>query len=266
MLEIYLFLLSYIINLVLCDKILHLIYESQHIQINYLGLSIPNSMGLSISITQLILAPIVLIYYNDYNVFMIILIGELVAFMGIIDDFFGNSSKGFKGHVMELINGRLTSGILKIIIGSLSSLFTAYILYTNLYIFVLDSLIIVLSINTLNLFDMRPGRVMKIFYISLGIILIFTAYNRYDLLSIIIIGSSLAYFPIDIKGRAMLGDIGSNVLGYYLGVSIVTNDINKPIILLILLVINLISEKVSLSKIISNNKILNYFDYLGRKI
>ncbi|MBS4536223.1 hypothetical protein GOQ29_11405 [Clostridium sp. D2Q-14] len=259
-----LFLMSYILNKFFCSKFLYLMNCSKHLQFNYKELKIPNSMGLSISITQIVLLIFIFVYYNDYNMIIIILCGSLVSFMGILDDFLGNDSKGLKEHLLEFLNGKITTGFLKIILGFISSIFTSYLFYNNFCMFFLDVFIICLSINTLNLLDVTPGRALKFFYIISLFILILTSYNNYDVLIIMIIGSSLAYFPLDIKGKSMLGDIGANLLGFYLGVSLIINNINKFVIVFILLILNLLSEKISLSYIIKNNKILNYIDYLGR--
>lgn len=264
MLKLYFFLLGYFTNLFMCNKIIILISKGKHIKKNYLGTKIPNSMGLSISITQLIITPVLLYSLKDYKMLIILLVGSIISLMGIIDDFFGDSSKGFKGHILEFSKGNITTGFLKIILGSIAAFLTSYIFHTNILELFLNTLIIVLSINTLNLFDVRPGRALKIYYILVIPLILLITFNEYEILPIIILGASLAYFPMDIKGKAMLGDIGSNLLGYYLGLCFIISNINEVSIIIILLIINIISEKISLSSIISKNRLLNYLDCLGR--
>jgi UDP-N-acetylmuramyl pentapeptide phosphotransferase/UDP-N-acetylglucosamine-1-phosphate transferase len=64
----------------------------------------------------------------------------------------------------------------------------------------------------------------------------------------------------------MLGDTGSNILGLTLGISSVLlfNFNIRLIILGFLILIHIITEKYSLSKIIEKNKFLNYLDMIGR--
>jgi len=63
----------------------------------------------------------------------------------------------------------------------------------------------------------------------------------------------------------MLGDVGSNILGIALGIAFVTNSFSTRVIVLVLLIIfHIFTEKYSLTKIIENNKFLKYFDQIGR--
>ena len=78
--------------------------------------------------------------------------------------------------------------------------------------------------------------------------------------------SALYYIKGDLKGLYMLGDAGSNFMGFFLGsISAVYLDNTVKVVLLILLVlIHAAAEKVSFSQIIKNNRLLNYFDMMGR--
>ena len=78
--------------------------------------------------------------------------------------------------------------------------------------------------------------------------------------------SVLYYMTGDLKGLYMLGDAGSNLLGFFLGSisALYLNNPAKAIILILLVLIHAAAEKVSFSKIIKENKILNYFDMMGR--
>ena len=64
----------------------------------------------------------------------------------------------------------------------------------------------------------------------------------------------------------MMGDTGSNVLGISIGMIMVFGySFNVRVGWLVFLVlIHILTEKYSLTKIIENNKILNFIDKLGR--
>jgi UDP-N-acetylmuramyl pentapeptide phosphotransferase/UDP-N-acetylglucosamine-1-phosphate transferase len=64
----------------------------------------------------------------------------------------------------------------------------------------------------------------------------------------------------------MLGDTGANILGITLGYySSLFLNFNSRLMLLVLLVfLNLISERISITELIDNNKVLSYLDSLGR--
>ena len=69
-----------------------------------------------------------------------------------------------------------------------------------------------------------------------------------------------------LKAKAMMGDTGSNVLGISIGILMVLGYTLKVRIvwLVFLVLIHLLTEKFSLTKIIEKNKVLNFIDRLGR--
>jgi Glycosyl transferase family 4. len=82
----------------------------------------------------------------------------------------------------------------------------------------------------------------------------------------IVLGSVLAFLPLDLKGKIMLGDTGSNILGLTLGISsILLFDFNvRLIIMIFLILVHIVTEKYSLTKIIEGNRFLNFLDMIGR--
>ena len=120
--------------------------------------------------------------------------------------------------------------------------------------------------NIINLFDLRPGRAGKVFLL-LSLVLIVTSFAKnYNFIIYSAIGIMMVYIRYDLKARAMMGDIGSNALGMTIGTfCVVTHSLNiKIIYLIVLILLHIISEVSSFSKIIKNNKFLTYLDNIGR--
>jgi hypothetical protein len=86
-------------------------------------------------------------------------------------------------------------------------------------------------------------------------------------LAIAALGPLVAVWRYDIGERGMLGDAGANSMGAFLGFICATA---LPVVLLIvatiiLLVINIASERFSFSALVERNKLLRWLDRLGRK-
>jgi len=126
-------------------------------------------------------------------------------------------------------------------------------------------LLILFSINIINLFDLRPGRALKVFFLMSAIIwLIGDFSDKY--LTFLLIGSSFPIWKGDLKEQYMLGDIGANILGYSLGFTAVISltPYYKMLSIGLFLFLHLIAEKKSLSEIILKVPFLHYLDNLGR--
>ena len=135
----------------------------------------------------------------------------------------------------------------------------------NIIDIIVNTLIIALSTNFMNLFDLRPGRAIKV-YLVIIIIILFTLTGYIQILPLLILPNVIAYFNYDLKAKAMMGDTGSNVLGISIGILMALGyTLNVRIAWLIFLIlIHILTEKFSLTKIIEKNKVLNFIDRLGR--
>lgn len=196
----------------------------------------------------------------------------IVSFLGLLDDLYGGSGeKGFRGHISALLKGRLTTGMVKAIGGGLVALAVAWWVPASLSPaqIIMDALIIALSINVLNLLDLRPGRALKAYFTAFAVVGGFGLYYQNPVIypdSVPIVAAAAGLFSGDIRGHFMLGDAGSNVLGVSIGVAIVAvgGPLTKAATLLLLLLLNLASEQWSFTKIIETVPPLRWFDNLGR--
>lgn len=248
----------------------NLLIDSNVIRPNYKKDMIPVSMGMvflpMIVINGIILAFLTEDYKNLLYLLMYIFGIMAMFFAGILDDIIGNRDvSGLKGHFKSLLKGRLTTGGFKALFGGFVGVIISIGISKNITDIIINTLIIALSTNLMNLLDLRPGRAIK-GYLFITIIIFLTLIGYVKVLPLLVIPNVLAYFNYDLKAKAMMGDTGSNVLGISIGILIAMGySVNVRLSWLVFLIfIHLLTEKYSLTKIIENNKILNFIDKLGR--
>jgi len=244
--------------------------DSNVVRPNYKQDMIPVSMGIvflpMIIINGILLAYTTTKYQNLMYLFMFMFGMISMFFAGILDDIVGNRDvSGLKGHFKSLLKGKLTTGGFKAIFGGFVGVVISIGVSSNIFDIIINTLIIALSTNLMNLLDLRPGRAIKAYLII--IITVFITLSGYiKALPLLILPNVLAYFNYDLKAKAMMGDTGSNVLGISIGILVVMGYSLKVRLLWLafLIFIHLLTEKYSLTKIIEKNKILNFIDKLGR--
>lgn len=242
-----------------------LIENSPLVEKNYLGVDIPNSMGLVFLFTPLLSLGIMSIFYPIEDLFIFLFGLYSIGLLGFLDDTIGTDEyKGLKGHIGQFFKGNLTSGNIKASLGFFIALLIT--IYNQDKLYLTNALIIALTINFHNLLDLRPGRVSKAFIIISIIVILISKTSKYNYILITLLGAILFYINKDLKAQLMMGDTGSNILGFSLGYYIMMSlgDISKFIILTLLIAIHIYTEKFSLTETIENIKILNFLDKLGR--
>jgi UDP-N-acetylmuramyl pentapeptide phosphotransferase/UDP-N-acetylglucosamine-1-phosphate transferase len=194
-----------------------------------------------------------------------------MGFFGLVDDVFGSrKASGLKGHFKKLLFEReLTTGGLKALAGGFVGILAGLAVNGTgrLELVILDGLIIALSANALNLLDLRPGRAGKSFLL-LAAVLSAAGYGAPQLVFMLVVTASvLAFLPYDLAARLMMGDTGSNMLGVTIGITAawVFDLPGKLVFLSFLVLFHLYTEKYSLTRVIERNRVLNFFDMLGRK-
>lgn len=248
----------------------NLLVNSNVIRPNYKKDMIPVSMGM-VFLPMMIINGIILAYFTNEAqnlLYLFIYIFGMIAmfFAGVLDDTIGNRDvSGLKGHFKSLLKGDLTTGGFKALFGGFVGVIISIAISKNVIDIVINTLIIALSTNLMNLLDLRPGRAIKA-YLLIVTTLFLTLVGYVKALPLLIVPNVLAYFSHDLKARAMMGDTGSNVLGISIGILVVLGYSLKVRLLwlVFLILIHLITEKYSLTKIIEKNKFLNYIDKLGR--
>lgn len=249
---------------------------------NFEGTKIPNATGVLISISLLITSSIIIVtpdVFGDLRNFKdplmhIFILTFAASFAGFIDDIFSiDEIRGFKSHLGELLKGRVTTGMLKAILGLAVALIIAAFTQDNLAGIVSAMFVIGLSMNAFNLLDIRPGRALKI-YILMMVVLILTPvalnmviFPAYWHLVGAVISPALILLYDDLSKKSMIGDTGANVLGAIVGYAVIstfTGNI-RLVILALLLIFNFVADRWSITKMIESQPLLNKLDRLGRK-
>ncbi|WP_241684179.1 hypothetical protein [Actinomadura yumaensis] len=200
-----------------------------------------------------------------------LLAGAGSGVLGGYDDLAGSaSSRGFKGHLAALARGEVTSGAVKILGIGATGLAAAAIAGSpapsrsgRAFDALVNGAIVAGSANLMNLFDLRPGRAIKVGLIT-GVPLALTPSG--SALVAAPLGAAAALLPEDLAERAMLGDTGSNALGALLGLAATRLGRGPRLAVLAGLVgLNAASEFVSFTKVIARTPALNRIDMLGRR-
>ncbi|MDY5128916.1 beta-carotene 15,15'-monooxygenase [Actinotignum urinale] len=183
---------------------------------------------------------------------------------GYIDDEwetrFPSVSKGFKGHISSLLRGTPTSGGVKILLIGTTALVCA-----PRGAKISGGALIAMTANLINLFDLRPGRALKVILAGTAPLMLCTQPKVAGAMATAS-ATSLVCLPEDLEGTTMLGDTGANALGAVLGYGMAhLPKIPRYVALAGVCGLNVLSEKVSFTKIIEANPILNAIDQAGRR-
>ena len=189
--------------------------------------------------------------------------------LGFVDDLLGvGESGGFRGHLTALARGRLTSGGVKLVGGAaLSLVVMAAIQPGSVGRILADGALVALAANLANLMDRAPGRCLKVSGLAFAVLVALSAADPALAGVALVVGAGLALLPADLGEKVMLGDAGANVLGAALGIGVVltATPAVRNGVLVALVVLNLLSEKVSYSRVIDRVGPLRAVDRLGRK-
>jgi UDP-GlcNAc:undecaprenyl-phosphate/decaprenyl-phosphate GlcNAc-1-phosphate transferase len=192
--------------------------------------------------------------------------------LGGYDDLAGSGDRrGFRGHLGALAHGEVTTGAVKIGgIGATGLTASALLGGCPLDVAV-NAGLIAGGANLLNLFDLRPGRAIKVAALAGGLIAVTGRPGDGPAcgaaLAGIPLGAALALVDEDLGERAMLGDAGANALGAVLGAAAAASlpRSGRAAVLAGIVGLTAASEKISFTKVIQRTPPLHWLDMLGRR-
>jgi UDP-GlcNAc:undecaprenyl-phosphate GlcNAc-1-phosphate transferase len=240
---------------------------------NHRGVAVPVGAGIILALTALVLAAaerglVGLGVEQDELVGDTMLLVALgFGLLGLIDDLAAaGDDRGFAGHLGALRRGRLTTGGLKLLGGgAVAVLATGPLDADEPARLIVDALLVALAANLGNLFDRAPGRTIKVGALAGGALLLTHTDPSPEGLAVIL-GAALGLAWFDLGERLMLGDAGANVLGAAIGAGtvLVCSPGVRVAALLVVAALNVLSERVSFSRVIERTGPLRALDLLGR--
>jgi UDP-GlcNAc:undecaprenyl-phosphate GlcNAc-1-phosphate transferase len=228
---------------------------------------------------------------------------------GVYDDLAGSGKRrGLRGHLGALARGEVTTGSVKLAGLAASALASALVLASGGSLpawgtpaphtprppedprhggaarslipsaadVAVNAGLIAGGANLLNLFDLRPGRAIKVAAASAALIAAGSAVtgggsggggSGGGAAVAAPFGAALAMAPEDLGERAMLGDAGANALGAMLGCAAAVSLPRPARVALLagIVALTVASEKVSFTKVIGRTPPLRWLDMLGRR-
>lgn len=237
---------------------------------NYRGTPVPAVLGFCLvaaaSITALALQQfgVRLLRVN----LILIVIGALVlGLVGFLDDAVTHSTRGLRAHLASLARGRPTTGILKLLAASLLAIVFATRLGGGPLRITAVAVLAATCTNVWNALDVRPGRAVK-----WGIVVLLAIVGAGWETDVALVagafgGAAVGVLPFDLTERGMLGDAGSNPLGFVVGASLglVLPTWAVVAAAALALGLQLAAETVTISRLIEAVPPLRWFDRLGRR-
>lgn len=257
------------------------------VEANFRGERIPQSFGLVILLWAGLMLPITaFLFPAGWRMDLLWLCGVLgFGMLGWIDDVWGTKRiKGLKGHFRAALRERTyTTGFVKAVggailalclgygVSALSSSGFAYIAPSGLaaaLIVVLNGGLIALCANAVNLLDLRPGRAGGAFLL-IGMPLWAASLYAGAASAVpfaLVLLPALVVWRLDSHARVMMGDTGSNLLGAVLGLALCASWVPiaaRVATLIGLLALHVLAERVSLTRLIAENRVLRTLDRLS---
>jgi UDP-GlcNAc:undecaprenyl-phosphate/decaprenyl-phosphate GlcNAc-1-phosphate transferase len=191
--------------------------------------------------------------------------GAGAAAFGAYDDLAGSGDRrGFRGHLGALRRGEVTTGAVKLGGIGATGVVSAALAGGSPVDVVINAGLVAGGANLLNLFDLRPGRAIKVATASAVLISAGGALSPHAAAPV---AAGLALLPEDLGEQAMLGDCGANAMGAMLGAAAAASLPRPARIALLAGIAGLTaaSEKVSFTKVIERTPALRWLDMLGRR-
>ena len=237
---------------------------------NFLGDTIPVGLGVAILLWAIPMLALDSYFFPNRGEERLLWIWCVLGFavLGWIDDTWGDKKiKGLRGHFLALLkDGRVTTGLVKAVGGLILSGWLAFRLQQGNLLACIPSLfVIALSANAMNLFDLRPGRAGAVFLTLSGLTLcgVFAQAHEFFIPGLLYVFiPAVLVWERDSRAKGMLGDTGSNLLGGALGFALCLYAplSGQLVALAILIVLHILAERQSISKLIDSNSLLTALD------
>jgi hypothetical protein len=235
---------------------------------NYRGVRLPRVLGVGLAGAALLSTLAVAATSRVEAAGWGALAGTLLVFTaGLIDDLYPIGPRGLRNHLRSLVRGHMTTGILKMMaIGACAIIVVALQPIRPGWIRVTGVVLVAACANVWNGLDVAPGRALKAFLPVVAAVII--AGLPLELAPTVpgVAAGAVAALPPDVREKAMLGDGGANLLGFTagLGLYLVLPGWGVGIAAALAVLLNVLADTVTLSRVIDAAAPLRWLDGLGR--
>lgn len=196
-----------------------------------------------------------------------LLLAAVIVFgVGLVDDALPGGPRGLRAHLRALASGRVSTGILKLVVTAAAAVVSvALVPGRGTWLRLAGVVLVAGAANLWNGLDVAPGRALKAF-LPVGVaVLAAGTWAVLPALPAALGGGAVALGP-DLRERAMLGDGGSNLVGFVLGQSLYLVLPGWAVVVAATLAValNVLAETVTLSAAIRRTPPLRWLDGLGR--
>lgn len=235
---------------------------------NHRGVPVPSVLGIALAIDAVVWTLVVATFQEIGAAGWGALAGLLLVFVaGLIDDLAPPGPRGLRGHLRSVASGRATTGLIKVvvIVGS-AVVVVALQPDRQTSVTVLGVVLLSASANVWNGLDVAPGRSLKAFVLPALAFAIWGEPSDAPAVVGLLVGA-VVVLPFDLRESAMLGDGGANLLGFAAGIALY-DALPDPWVAVaagVAVVLNVVAETVSFSRVIERTPPLRWVDGLGRR-
>lgn len=236
---------------------------------NFRGRRIPRILGIVLvawaTLGMAVLVPAAGDASESWSVFGAAL---LVFAAGLVDDLAPIGPRGLRGHLGAFLSGRMTTGILKVLVTAGAAVVVVALLDRGDAVTRIGAVtLIAATTNVWNGLDVRPGRALKAFIVLMVVMVLAAAEAPAGPIGAAVLSGAVLVLLPDLREWAMLGDAGSNLLGFTAGVVLAGALPTWAMwpAAAIAVALNVVAETVTFSRVIDAVPPLRWFDRLGTR-
>jgi hypothetical protein len=235
---------------------------------NHRGVPVPRVLGIALAIDAAVWTVAYAIVAETGAGGWGSLAGLLLVFgAGLFDDLASDGPRGIGNHLRSVAGGRLTTGLLKVVVIFGSAILVVVLLPERQgYGTIAGVVLLAGCANVWNGLDVAPGRSLKAFLVPSVAFAAWGTIAEAPALVGLLIGAVLV-LPFDLRESAMLGDGGANMLGLAAGIGLyeILPDPWVVVAACVAVLLNVAAETTSFSRVIERSPPLRWVDALGRR-
>jgi UDP-GlcNAc:undecaprenyl-phosphate GlcNAc-1-phosphate transferase len=235
---------------------------------NHRGVPVPRVLGIALAIDAVVWTLVVATITDVGAAGWGALGGLLLVFgAGLIDDLAPQGPRGLRDHLRSVASGRVTTGLIKVVVIAGSAVVVVALQPDRpTSVAVLGVVLLAGCANVWNGLDVVPGRSLKAFLLPALAVAIWGVSSDAPAVIGLLVGA-VVVLPFDLRESAMLGDGGANLLGFAAGIALY-GALPDPWVAVAAggaVVLNVVGETVSFSRVIERTPPLRWVDGLGRR-